>query len=157
MAISSFTQDMDIISKLSDNPTGDDASMTAADFKGEFDKAGKYIKSYINNVLLPGITSTLQNKISSLGLLKCTSAGTIEAAVAGTDYQTPLTAGEDYQTPLTPDVDYQTPLTPGTDYETPLNADQKRKITVSSEDPTGGNDGDIWLKYEVTPEPEPEA
>jgi len=28
-----------------------------------------------------------------------------------------------------------------------LNADQKRKITISSSSPSGGSDGDIWLKY----------
>lgn len=27
-----------------------------------------------------------------------------------------------------------------------LNADQKRKITISTSDPSGGNNGDIWLK-----------
>jgi len=30
--------------------------------------------------------------------------------------------------------------------EDTLNADQKRKITVSSNAPSGGNDGDIWLQ-----------
>jgi hypothetical protein len=28
-----------------------------------------------------------------------------------------------------------------------LNTDQKRKITISSASPSGGEDGDIWLKY----------
>lgn len=28
-----------------------------------------------------------------------------------------------------------------------LNADQIRKITISTADPTGGSDGDIWLRY----------
>jgi hypothetical protein len=32
-------------------------------------------------------------------------------------------------------------------YEPVLNADQKRKITISSSDPSGGSDGDVWLKY----------
>lgn len=28
-----------------------------------------------------------------------------------------------------------------------LNTDQKRKITISSSEPSGGSNGDIWLKY----------
>lgn len=36
-----------------------------------------------------------------------------------------------------------------TNYEPKLNADQKRKITYGTADPTGGNDGDIYLQYEV--------
>ena len=31
--------------------------------------------------------------------------------------------------------------------ENTLNADQKRKVTVSSSAPTGGTDGDVWLQY----------
>ena len=86
-------------------------------------------------------------------LVKGDNAGGLEAAVAGTDYQTPLTAGTDYlepsaipttsslikgnnagglaaavagtdyQTPLTAGTDYQTPLTAGTDYQTPITFD----------------------------------
>ncbi|MCT4688813.1 hypothetical protein [Vallitalea sp.] len=33
--------------------------------------------------------------------------------------------------------------------ENVLNGDQKRKITISASDPTGGIDGDIWIKYKV--------
>ena len=50
-----------------------------------------------------------QDKITASGLLKGDGAGNISAAVAGTDYQTPLTAGTDYQTPLTAGTDYATP------------------------------------------------
>ena len=31
--------------------------------------------------------------------------------------------------------------------ENTLNADQKRKVTISSSAPTGGVDGDVWLQY----------
>lgn len=41
-----------------------------------------------------------QANITASGILKGNGSGTITAAVAGTDYQTPLTAGTDYQTPL---------------------------------------------------------
>jgi len=30
--------------------------------------------------------------------------------------------------------------------EATLNADQKRKITISTSDPSGGTNGDIWIK-----------
>jgi hypothetical protein len=59
------------------------------------------------------------------------------------------------------------PSTPGTDWgdiggtladqtdlnsalsgkEATLNADQKRKITISTSAPSGGADGDVWLRY----------
>lgn len=31
--------------------------------------------------------------------------------------------------------------------EPTLDADRKRKITISTSDPSGGSDGDIWMKY----------
>lgn len=40
-----------------------------------------------------------QASISANGILKGNGSGTISAAVAGTDYQAPLTAGTDYATP----------------------------------------------------------
>lgn len=44
------------------------------------------------------------------GIVKNT-AGTPSAAVAGTDYQAPLTAGVDYQAPLVAGTNYEVPLT----------------------------------------------
>lgn len=61
-----------------------------------------------------------QEKITATGILKGAGNGSISAAVAGTDYQAPLTAGTDYQTPLVAGTDYQTPLVAGTDYVTPV-------------------------------------
>ena len=54
------------------------------------------------------------------GIVKADGAGNISVAVAGTDYQAPLTSGVDYQAPLTSGVDYQAPLTSGVDYQAPL-------------------------------------
>jgi len=34
-------------------------------------------------------------------------------------------------------------------YEPVLSADRKRKITISTSNPSGGSDGDIWIKYSV--------
>ena len=45
-------------------------------------------------------TLRYQKEITANGVLKGNGSGGVTAAVAGTDYQTPLTAGTDYQTPL---------------------------------------------------------
>lgn len=66
-----------------------------------------------NPVKSGGVYTALGNKqgtITANGILKGNGSGTISAAVAGTDYQAPLTAGTDYQTPLVAGTDYQTPL-----------------------------------------------
>lgn len=57
----------------------------------------------------PAGGSGKQDKITASGLLKGNGNGGVSAAVAGTDYQAPLTAGADYQTPLTAGTDYATP------------------------------------------------
>ena len=152
MAFTQFTYDMDIIAKLSDSPNVDDG-LTADQLKAKFDEAGKAVKDYINNVLLPEALE----KPRFTGLVKSNGRGFVQAEAgvdysapltAGTDYQTPLEAGTDYQTPLTAGTDYQTPLEAGTDYQTPLTAEQTRKIFVSTADPTAadGADGDLWVK-----------
>ena len=46
------------------------------------------------------MSKTAQTKITASGILKGDGNGDVTAAVAGTDYQAPLTAGTDYQTPL---------------------------------------------------------
>lgn len=56
---------------------------------------GADIKSYIDNT-----TGGKQDKIFASGILKGNGSGGVSAAVAGTDYQAPLTAGTDYQTPI---------------------------------------------------------
>jgi len=52
MAIPEFEVDMDIISKLGEYPGSDDG-LTPAGFKAKFDLAGKFLKEYINTILLP--------------------------------------------------------------------------------------------------------
>lgn len=51
MALTPFSTDMDIISKLADNPNNDN-NLTAAQLKAKFDEGGKAIKTYINDTLL---------------------------------------------------------------------------------------------------------
>lgn len=56
---------------------------------------GEDIKAYVD-----AEAADKQDKITVSGILKGDGEGGISAAVAGTDYQAPLTAGTDYQTPL---------------------------------------------------------
>ena len=51
MALTTFNEDMEIISKLSDLPNDTDG-LTAAELKARFDLAGKVLKQYINGTLL---------------------------------------------------------------------------------------------------------
>ena len=60
---------------------------------------GEDVKAYVDSA-----TGGKQDEVTTAGLLKGDGAGHISAAVAGTDYQTPLVAGTDYQEPLTLDT-----------------------------------------------------
>ena len=64
----------------------------------------------IFNVGAGGNTNiTTETKTNLSGLLKGNGTNVI-AAIAGTDYQTPLMAGTDYQVPLVAGTDYATPV-----------------------------------------------
>lgn len=52
MAIPKFNDDLNIISKLGDNPGSDDNLSTDA-FRAKFDEAGLKIQQYLNDVLIP--------------------------------------------------------------------------------------------------------
>ena len=77
-----------VTSLLGENNVWADTGNTTATF-------GADIKSYIDST-----TGGKQDKIFASGILKGNGSGGVSAAVAGTDYQAPLTAGTDYQTPL---------------------------------------------------------
>ena len=47
-----FTEDLNIIRSLPDNP-----ALTSDEFKSKFDEAGKKIKEYLNNIVGPEIES----------------------------------------------------------------------------------------------------
>ena len=64
----------------------------------------------IFNVGAGGNTNiTTDTKTNLTGVLKGDGAN-VKQAVAGTDYQAPITAGIDYQVPLTAGTDYATPV-----------------------------------------------
>ena len=56
MAINGMTDDVEVISKLSDTPND---TLTAAQLKAKFDTAGVLIKTYINDTLVTAINSVL--------------------------------------------------------------------------------------------------
>lgn len=87
MAFTQFTEDMDIISKLPDDPSAD-LGVTPDMLKAEFDKAGKSIKKFINDTLL----QEALEQPTFVGLVK-SDGNTVVQAEAGTDYQAPLKAG----------------------------------------------------------------
>lgn len=88
MAFTPFSYDMEIIAKLSDTPNVDDG-LTAYQLKEKFDEAGKAIKKYINDELLPNAVATPDFN----GMVKV-YGGEILAAEAGEDYQPPIEDGD---------------------------------------------------------------
>lgn len=58
MAFTPFSDDVQNISKLGDNPITDD-NLTPQQFKARFDAAAVAIKDYINNTLIPELDSLL--------------------------------------------------------------------------------------------------
>lgn len=56
-----FTEDMNIISKLGDNPNVDN-NLSAADLKEKFDEGGKKVKDFLNNILIEEIENSVAAK-----------------------------------------------------------------------------------------------
>ena len=54
MAIQKFLEDLNIISKLGDNP-GIDNNLSTSAFRAKFDESGLKIQKYINDVIVPSI------------------------------------------------------------------------------------------------------
>ena len=64
MALERFTEDLNFVTNLGDNPRRDDG-LSTPQFKSIFDKAGLAIQNFINNKLIPGI----EGAVSEEGLL----------------------------------------------------------------------------------------
>ncbi|MFD0673923.1 hypothetical protein [Cohnella sp. GCM10027633] len=58
MSISQFTDDVEVISALSDEPNATDG-LTATQLKAKFDEAAGLIKDYLNGTVVPAINSSL--------------------------------------------------------------------------------------------------
>lgn len=63
MSLSSCPATVDVIANLTDAPVPD-GTKTVEQFKDAFDQAGREIKAYINNTLIPQIEAQFQTKLS---------------------------------------------------------------------------------------------
>ena len=90
MAISSFSDDVNVIAALGDNPNTDN-SLSAAQLKAKFDYAANLIKTYINNTLVGAIngnTSAIAGKadaattLAGYGITDAMTASSINSALA---------------------------------------------------------------------------
>lgn len=66
MAIPKFEADLNIISKLVDEPN-DEGGMSAQALKEEFDRAGLLVKEYINDILVPQANIDIDNAAKGIG------------------------------------------------------------------------------------------
>lgn len=81
MAIEKLSADLNIISKLGDYPLADDG-MEPDQFKAKFDEAGKIIKQYINEVLIPSLDELVDVDALLKGILDTTLTKADKAANA---------------------------------------------------------------------------
>lgn len=81
MAIEKLSADLNIISKLGDYPLADDG-LEPDQFKAKFDEAGKLIKQYINEVLIPSMDELADVDALLKGILDTTLTKADKAANA---------------------------------------------------------------------------
>lgn len=82
MALTPFSEDVEIISKLSDLPNDTDG-LTPAELKARFDLAGKRIKQYINETLLAELGGTTGAGNVGVDKVNGTDLGTTIQAALG--------------------------------------------------------------------------
>lgn len=81
MAIEKLSADLNIIAKLGDYPLADDG-LEPDQFKAKFDEAGKIIKQYINEVLVPSVDELVDVDALLKGILDTTLTKADKAANA---------------------------------------------------------------------------
>lgn len=82
--IDGFTEDLEIISKLSDEPNDADG-LTADQLKKKFDKGPGMLKTYINETLLPQLSDILDELDDALGQLASLSGCRKVTAISEND------------------------------------------------------------------------
>ena len=125
MAFTQITKDMSIIQKLADNPTE-----TAAELKAKFDEGGEAVKEYLNSVHLPELEAEVTGLKGDISGLE-TAVGEIPAVIdnlTSTSATDALSANQ------------------GKALNTALAGKQKT-ITAGMGSPSGGADGDVYIKY----------
>lgn len=89
MALTKLSKDLDIISKLSDEPNDSDG-LTAEQLKAKFDESGNSIKDYINNTLTPEIDAEIAGLDEEIGDFYTKPSNGIPATDLSQDAQTSL-------------------------------------------------------------------
>ena len=125
MAFTMLNADMSIIQKLADNPTE-----TASELKAKFDEGGEAVKEYLNSVHLPELEAEVTGLKGDISGLE-TAVGDIPAVIdnlTSTSATDALSANQ------------------GKALHTALAGKQKT-ITAGTGSPSGGADGDVYIKY----------
>ena len=125
MAFTQITKDMSIIQKLADNPTE-----TAAELKAKFDEGGEAVKEYLNSVHLPELEAEVAGLKGDISGLE-TAVGEIPAVIdnlTSTSATDALSANQ------------------GKALNT-ARAGKQKTITAGTRSPSGGADGDVYIKY----------
>lgn len=99
MALTEFTKDMNIISKLDDEPN-DVGGLTSAELKAKFDEGGLALKAWLNETLLPALIAANLAFTATEDI----DAETIQAAVEAV-YSALSEALDAAKTDLTEDID----------------------------------------------------
>lgn len=102
MSVTSFTEAVNIIGSLGDNPNTDN-NLSAAELKAMFDKAPELIKEYLNGTLVPAVQA-LENAVSLL------SGGVIQESVEYPGCYYRMVDGEQewINPPMVTNVEYRT-------------------------------------------------
>ena len=89
MSLTQFTKDMEIISKLEDEPNDKgDQPLSAGELKAKFDEGGLALKAYINDTLLGDIADTIDQAVTGSGFMPAGgAAGDFLTKRTGTDYE----------------------------------------------------------------------
>ncbi len=61
MAITYFTEDMNIIQALDDQPN-DVGGLSADELKAKFDEGGNKVKTFLNNTLIPELNNVITSQ-----------------------------------------------------------------------------------------------
>ena len=125
MTFTMLNADMSIIQKLADNPTE-----TASELKAKFDEGGEAVKDYLNSVHLPELEGAIEGLESDIAGLE-TAVGDIPAVV---DNLTSTSAADALS------------ANQGRALNTALSGKQKT-ITAGTGTPSGGSNGDSYIKY----------
>lgn len=120
MSLPKLTENLNKVSSLPEKPT-----LQSDELQAVFDEAGNVIKEYINNVLTGAIETLINTTVQA-------NKTNVENTLTSTSITNALSSAQGK---------VLKGLVDGLD-----NSKQK-VITIGSETPTGGNNGDIYIQY----------